>query len=79
MRVDMDLDQETSFLPVMEKGFVADVTPADTHLGDIAIKLLIKDPASQNMLYLICFEDPNTRNPYPDLFVNPGSCFDDQE
>jgi hypothetical protein len=63
----------------MKEGFVADVTPADAHLGDIAIKLLIKDPASQNMLYLICLEDPNTWNPYPDLFVNPGSCFDDQE
>jgi hypothetical protein len=51
MRVDADPDQETIFLPVMKEGFVADVTPADAHLGDIAIKLLIKDPASQNLLY----------------------------
>jgi hypothetical protein len=54
MRVHADPDQETRFLPVMKEGFVADITPADAHLGDIVIKLLIKDPASQNMLYLIC-------------------------
>jgi hypothetical protein len=46
MRADADPDQQTSFLPVMKEGFVADVTPADAHLRDIAIKLLIKDPAS---------------------------------
>jgi hypothetical protein len=51
MRVDADPDQETSFLPVMKEGFVADITPTDAHLGDIAIKLLIKDSASQNLLY----------------------------
>ncbi len=43
--------RNTAFLPVMKEGFVADVTPADAHLGDIAIKLLIKDPASKNLLY----------------------------
>jgi hypothetical protein len=51
MRVLADPDQQHSFLPVMEEGFVADITPADAHLGDIAIKLLIKYPASQNLLY----------------------------
>jgi hypothetical protein len=73
MRVHADPDQETIFLPVMKEGFVADITPTDAHLGDIAIKLLVKDPASQNLLYLICFKDPNSWNPYPDLVVNPGS------